>query len=281
MAQEKKRMTRTQQPALTLFAIGMIGLGALALVVGDFAMQWQPVAPWFPARTILAYGSGVLMLVCGAGLLFRPTAAWAARILFPYCVVWTLLKVPALIVAPGMEAVWLGFGEIAVLLSGAWTLFIRLASIPESSFLFPLTGERSLKAARILFAVALLPIGLAHIVYVVPTHDLVPAWLPLRTGWAYLTGAGQIASGLGVLFGVLPRAAAWAEAVQISLYTLLIWVPAAFAGPAVRLNWTGLCISWAIGAAAWSVAQNVPSPSSNSAANPKAQQDTQLKAIAK
>jgi hypothetical protein len=33
----------------------------------------------------------------------------------------------------------------------------------------------------------------------------------------------------------------------------------AVAGPAVRLNWTGLCISWIIGAAAWAVAQNVPS----------------------
>jgi len=31
---------------------------------------------------------------------------------------------------------------------------------------------------------------------------LVPAWLPFRAGWAYLTGVGQIACGLGVLFSI-------------------------------------------------------------------------------
>src|SRR5713101_3558274 len=109
-------MTRSQQPALTLFAVGMIGLGILALVYGDFALVWQPVAPWVPGRTVLAYASGLIMLFVGVGLLLRATAAWSARILFPYLIVWLLLKVPALVVAPQMEAVWLGFGELAVLL---------------------------------------------------------------------------------------------------------------------------------------------------------------------
>ncbi len=231
-------MTRRQQPALTLFAVGMIGLGVLALVYGDFAMVWQPVAPWIPGRTALAYASGVLMLLGGVGLLFTATVAWSVRILFPYLFVWMLLKVPALVVAPGMEAVWLGFGELAVLFAGGWVLFARLADLPAGSPLAFLTGAKGVYMARILFAVSLLPIGLSHIVYVKQTADFVPAWLPYREGWAYLTGAGQMAAGLGVLFGVLPRVAAWVEAGMISLFTLLVWAPA-------------------IASAAWVVAQNV------------------------
>jgi uncharacterized membrane protein len=94
-------------------------------------------------------------------------------------------------------------------------------------------------------------------VYVKETVELVPAWLPYRVGWAYLTGAGQIASGLGVLFSIFPRMAAWAEAGMITLFTLLVWGPAILAAPRTRLPWTAFFISWAIASAAWVVAQNI------------------------
>jgi len=256
-----------QQPALALFAAGLIGMGALGLVYGDFAMGWQPVAPWFPARTALAYASGVLMLACGAGLFFRATTAWALRIVLPYLVIWQMLKFPALVVAPKMEAVYLGFGEIAILLAGGWTLFARLGDVGGTRFAWA-GGERAVRIARYYFALWIIPIGLSHMLYLKPTMDLIPPWLPGKMFWAYLTGIGQIASGLGLLFGVLPRIAAWAEAVQISLYALLIWLPAilmgnrnlgpSFAHADRRLSFTAFLISWIIAAGAWAVAQNVP-----------------------
>jgi uncharacterized membrane protein len=255
-----------QQPALTLFAIGLIGMGVLALVYGDFAMVWQPVAPWFPGRTVLAYGSGVLMVGCGVGLFFRATTAWALRIVLPYLVVWQMLKFPSLVVAPKMEAVYLGFGEIAVLLAGGWTLFARLGDLSGTKFAWA-GGEQAVRFARYYFAVWIIPIGISHVLYLKPTLDLIPPFLPGKVFWAYLTGIGQIASGLGVLFGVLPRVAAWAEAAQISLYALLIWLPAillenknlgpSFAHANQRLSLTAFFISWIIAAGAWAVAQNV------------------------
>jgi uncharacterized membrane protein len=250
-------MTRSQQPAVTLFAIGMIALGILALIYGDFALVWQPVAPWIPGRTALAYASGVVMLLGGIGLLFSATVAWSIRILFPYLIIWALLKVPAVVVAPQIVGVWLGLGELTVLLSGGWALFARLSGLPEDSPLAFATGERGVRIARIMFAVSLIPIGLSHIVYVQATADLVPAWLPFRTGWAYLTGAGHIAAGLGVLFSVLPRVAAFAETGMLSTFTLLVWIPAIVSAPRTRLPWTAFFISWAVTSAAWAVAQNI------------------------
>jgi len=229
-----------------LFAAGLAGLGVLALIYGDFALVWQPVAPWVPGRTALAYASGVFMLLCGAGMLFRATVAWSVRVLFPYLIVWALLKVPALVVAPQIEGVWLGFGELAVLLAGGWVLFARLVGVPQSSWLGFGVGGAGLRIARYLFAFWVIPIGLSHFFYTKATVDLIPAWIPGRPFWAYFTGAGHIASGLGVLFGVVPRLALVAEAAMLSVITLLVWLPAILAQPTVRMPWTAFWISWII-----------------------------------
>jgi len=251
-------MNKNQQPGLCLFVAGLIGLGVIGVIVRDFALVWQPVPDWVPARHAVAVATGVLMILLALGLCFRASRAWAARILLLYLVVWASLKIPAVVVAPKLEAVYLGLGELTLLLSGGWTLFANLAALAPGSALDFLTGARGMKMARILFAVSIIPIGLSHIVYVDITAGYVPAWLPYRVGWAYLTGAGQIASGLGVLFGVLARPAAWAEAGQIALYTLLVWGGAIVRAPKTRLAWTAFFVSWIFGAAAWVVAQNVP-----------------------
>lgn len=243
------------QPSTALFAIGLLGLGALALLYGDFAMVWQPVAPWVPGRTELAYASGLLMLLAGVGLLFRRSEAWAVRVLFPYLIVWALLKVPAVVVAPQIEGVWLGFGELAMLLAGGWVLFARYSGVGEDSWLGFAVGERGVRIAKYLFAVWVIPVGLSHFFYTKATIDLIPQWIPGRMFFAYLTGAGHVASGLGVLFSVLPEIALIAEAAMLSIITLTVWAPRVLAHPTARLPWTAFWISWAIASAVWVIAE--------------------------
>jgi uncharacterized membrane protein len=242
------------------FALGLIGLGVLSLVYGDFALQWQPVPAWVPARTYLAYASGVVMIAGSAGLLSRRTAVFSSGVLFVYALLWLLLlKLPHVVMAPQVEVNWLGFGEIAVIVAGAWVLFAVDHGQMESSRLKFATGESGIRMAQLLFGVALIPVGLSHFVYARETIGFVPAWLPFRPGWAYLTGAGHIAAGLGVLVGVFPRLAATLEAAMIGVFTALVWVPLVVKEPTSQLNWTGFLVSWTIAAAAWVVAGSLAS----------------------
>lgn len=251
-------MDRYQQTARIAFALGMVGLGILGLTYGDFALQWQPVPAWVPGREGLAYVSGAIMLAGGVGLLFARTAALSARILFPYLLGWwLLLKVPRVVTAPLIAQSWLGCGEIAVLFAGGWVLFARLAALRDGARLNFAVGERGVRIAKVLFAAALPAIGLSHFVYARQTAALVPAWLPGRIAWAYLTGAGHVAAGIGVLFSIYPRLAATMEAGMLSAFTILVWIPAIVAAPTTRLPWTAFVISWAITAGAFVVASSI------------------------
>jgi uncharacterized membrane protein len=253
-------MDRNRQAARILFAVGMIGLAILALVYGDFALQWQPVPAWIPARATLAYISGIIMLAGGVGMLSERTATLSVRILFPYLLAWwLLLKVPSVVSAPRVAVNWLGCGEIAVLLAGGWVLFAQLSGVRPPGLLRFAVGDKAVRNARFLFGVALLPIGLSHFVYATQTAALVPAWLPARTGWAYLTGAGHVAAGIGVVFSIYPRLAAAMEAGMLSVFTMLVWIPAVVAAPTTRFPWTAFIISWAITAGAWVVAASISS----------------------
>jgi hypothetical protein len=62
-----------------------------------------------------------------------------------------------------------------------------------------------------------------------------------------------------MLFGVLARVAAIAEACMISIFGLVVWAPQVVATPGVRLPWTAFIVTWAIAAGCWAVAQNIPS----------------------
>lgn len=245
-------MDRYQRVARVIFAIGLIGMGLLGLAFGDFAMQWQPVPAGVPFRSGLAYLCAALELLTGLALLVPRFAGLASRVVFVFAALWwVLLKIPVVIRAPLVEVSWLGLGEIAVILAGAWTLFALYGRAEPRS--------TDLRRAAILFGLALIPIGLSHIVYPTAAGSLVPAWLPFHRGVAYLTGAAQVAAGLGVLFSVVPALAATLEATALSIFTIVVWGPGVFGAHAGRLPWTALTTSAMITAGAWVVAASVAS----------------------
>lgn len=239
-----------------LFALTFIGLGILGLVSGKFAEVWQEVPKWLPAQVPLAYLCAALMLACGTGLLWRPTVTLAARVLFVYMLLWVvLLKIPPIVEYPLIEAQWASAGEIVVVLAGAWTLFALNAGTWDKAKLGFATGVDGLRIARLLLVIALIFVGLEHIIYAAPTADYVPAWIPYHLFWAYLVGAGHIAAGLGILFGVYPRLAAMLESQMMNVFTLLVWVPG-FLKPQNHFQWTGFFISNALAFGMWVVADS-------------------------
>jgi uncharacterized membrane protein YphA (DoxX/SURF4 family) len=246
-------MTRNQKIVRILFALGMISIGGLLLAYGYEVLLFLPPAPaWIPALKWVGYASVIITLGTGAGLIFDRTARASIRVLLPFLLLWTLSRVPVTVLDPGREISWFAIGEVAVLAAGAIVLFVWLSESRAG-------WERGLRMAQILFGLSLVTYGLSHFFeFAARTVSLVPPWLPYRTAWADLAGAGQIAAGLGVVFSVLPRVAAAAEASMLSVFTLLVWIPAVITKPSLPSNWVEFLFTFALAGASWVVTESIP-----------------------
>ncbi len=240
-----------------IFAAIMLSLGILGLVKGDFTAVWEPVPKGVPAREALVYLCALVSLASGAGLLWTRTAPAAARLLLTSLLLWMLLfRVPNVFVAPRSQETWSGCGETAVMVAGAWVLYVWFAGGWDRKRIGFATGDRGVRIARTLYGLALIPFGLAHFRYLHETAALVPAWLPWHLGWACLTGGAFLVAGAAILVGVWARLAAALSALQMGVFTLLVWLPIVAAGSKDPFQWSETLLSIALTAGGWVVADS-------------------------
>ncbi len=245
-----------KSPARLFFALTMIGIGILGLTNLGFTPTWSGVPKTFPARAALAYLCSIVCLASGIGLLSRRAAGIGARLLVGSFLIWTVLfRLEGIFQSPTATDPWWAMADTAVMMAASLVLYAWFAADADGRRFSFVSGGRSLRVARVLFGLGMIPFGVAHFTYFQHTVDMVPAWLPWHVAWASLTGGGFILAGIAVLVGVYARLAAALVALQLAGFTLLVWVPVIIAHPTAS-DWAEFVSSWVLTAAAWVVADS-------------------------
>ncbi len=245
-----------------VLAVAAASLAVLSLAYGDFAPGGESLPAWIPWRQTWAYLFGFILLAASIGVCVPRTAPTSALAIIAYGAVWALISAPQILSQPLGIGAWYPLSEALTSLVGAWILHEMLRH-PSGSAALPIAPQRAMRAAHTLFGLTCIFYGVSHFAYAGYTATMVPAWLPAHLGLAYLTGVGHVAAGVAIIVGVLPQLAATLEAIMMTLFGLLVWLPSFFAQPlpkwaiSTHNQWSEVVVNIALAAAAWIVATSL------------------------
>ena len=245
------------------FAVAIASVAVFGLVFGDFAPNGTKWTDWFPDSESWVYGSSGILLAASAGLCFARTLAPSAWTISAYFCAWAVSGAFDAASRPLAVLSWYDACEALAGLVATWIFFGLYRGPALGSKTSAGASERYERAARILFGLACVEFGLGHFALADYTASMVPTWLPGRLAFAYLTGFGHLAAGIALIAGNLPRLAVTLEAIMMSLFGLLVWLPSLFmqtppewATPPHK-QWSEIVVNLVLAASAWIVAASL------------------------
>lgn len=229
-----------------LFAIGLLGFGALHLLMGDFLAGRAPAWPEsLPGRLAWAWLSGILLIAAGVAIIAGKRPRLATELAAAMIFAWALLRlVPVATAAPAFGGEWTMLGKALVFSGGALAIAATFPTetLKRASILEPFLNGR---ATFILLGSWCLGLfmtlcGIQHFIHVKFVATLVPAWIPGAYFWTYITGVALVAGGIGLLIPKTARLAALLSGAMVFAWVLLLHIPLAVS----KYQTTGTLIEW-------------------------------------
>ena len=240
------------RPGRFIFAVGVAALGVLNFIYADAVSGLEPVPSWIPGGVLWAYLTGVVLIGAGACITANKGARLGATSLGIMLLLWVLLlQAPNLVGHPYDGNAWtttfetLALCGVACVLAGSLTIEQGIRRRPNG------LAVSLAVVGRICFGVSMLVFGALHFIYALYVATLVPAWIPGRPFWPYLTGTAFIAAGLSIMTKVKARLAATLLGVMFGAWVIILHAPRVAAKLRDKEEWTSLLVATAMCGGAW------------------------------
>jgi len=237
-----------------VYGVGVMALGIVCLAWRDLVLG-ETLPAGLAGRAILLCAAGALMLVAGAAMEWRRSAAWGAMVLMVYTLVMlVVLNASALLRHYRAFGAYYGVFEELAIAAGGLIVYAMSARMDG------LLRRRLTRVGRMTFGICALYFGSAQFVYMNLTAPLIPKWLPpSQVFWGYATGVFFVAAGVAILTGVQARLAAVLLTAMLGFFTVLVHVPMLLVKHDGVFNWSELALKLTILGVAWVVADSLRS----------------------
>jgi uncharacterized membrane protein len=176
--------------------------------------------------------------------MWRSTARYGSAGLAAILLAWVVfLHLPALAGAPRNGGEWTGALETLALSGAAIALYGILGRASRYERGPGATADRAAPAGRYIFGLCMPGFGVLHFMYISYVAFVIPGWIPSHVFFAYATGVAHVASGLGILTGVLGRLAAYCTAAMFGSWVILVHAPRVLAHAHDPNEWTSMLIA--------------------------------------
>ena len=222
----------------TMFAIALIGMGALHLTSGHFLFDF-PVPATFMGGTIPAYVNGLLLIAAGVLMLTKKRALIGALLAaFIFLAFFVVRHIPLLVMWENMPGERTSATECVLFFGGALMLaglILKSRGTQQRGHLLFIIGEYA-------FAVALFVFGVLHYVSEPFVVSIIPKWIPWKEFWAYFVMACFFGAAISIFIQRLVRLSSLLLSLMFLLFICLMHLPDVIRNSHAEPNWTNLFV---------------------------------------
>ena len=223
------------------YGIAIVVYGIQQLYYGDFRSVQLP--PWqyhIPGLNILAYATGISLIIAGLAIIFERKAQQVSLILGgTFLLLCCFVHVPYELTCEPNKTYHLGvWGNTLKELALAGGAFVVAGTFDKAQMnqqknILIKSLEKIIPYGSIFFSITITSFGIAHFMYINSIVAMVPASMPDHTFWAYFAGVALIGSGVFIILDIRKRRIAALLGAMIFLWFIFLHIPGAIAHPAM------------------------------------------------